>query len=235
MSALAKVFKTAKSLFRTINSPNTDTILDFNLGETGEYRIQNSSAEGYLIYVGANGPPDFDAAPALFSATLPANLAWPLPGSGIQNLYVVPRFRDSYGCISQNSHPTIIVLSPSGEVYLPIPPPQNVVTAPQANGNLSVFCQYPTLTLEAHPANIVQVWVGTSLPIDTTVPATYQTAINGTNINAVFGAYAPGTYYLAVAFYRSIDGAQSSVVLDSVVMPAVPADPEAVFTENVTL
>lgn len=214
--------------------PATDIfVTEYVTAQCGQYRIQNLAAEGYLIYVGVVTPPDFTQAASDFTASLPLVLSWPLPASGLETLYVVARYRDSYGCISQNSYPTIIVLSPTGRVFNPLPTPQEVIAYPQPNTNIAIAGQDPTYSMEDHPANKVNVWVDTVPPDTTTVP-TYQGTLDANYFRVAFGTYAPGLYYVAVAFYRTSDSAQSGIVSTTVTMPDIPGAPSAVFTDNVT-
>lgn len=207
----------------------------FEVGSKGQYRIQNTSAEGFLLYVGVNGPPDFDQPAASFSSTLPLTLNWPLPGTGIVTLHVVARYRDSWGCISQNRHATLIKLSPSGQVLLPLPTPLQVVAYPRPSTSIGMRASYPTRTFEPDPADKLKVWVSASGPPDINVGATNTTNITNDNIVTEFGTYSPGTYYVAVAFYRTVDQALSAAVYTTVEFPPLPGNPEAVFTDNVTL
>lgn len=206
--------------------------INYETEQSGEYRIQNSAAAGYLIYIGVNAMPDFTQPAASFSASLPITIAWPLPGSGIQSLYIVPRYRDSYGCISQNSHPWIIKIDPSGKLLGPLPTPESVYAAPKSNGNIMVTGQYPTQDLEDDPADKVRIWVSTGT-IDITATHTYQDNRTGSPWAIAYGSYAPGTYNVAVAYYRTLDGAMSTPVYTTVTFPEIPGI-SAIFTENIT-
>lgn len=208
--------------------------VEYVTDQSGEYRIQNNSAAGYLLFIGVNGPPNFDLPAYSFSPTVPLNVAWPLPGSGIQNLFIVPRLRDTWGCVSQNSHPWIIRLSPTGELLAPLPLPESVRAYPRPNGNINVIGQYPTFAFDRDPADKVRVWVDTVSPPSTAGTATHEGNVTGSPWSVSFGSYGPGTYYVAVAYYRTADGALSSFVYDTVVFPELPDSPQAVFTENIT-
>lgn len=201
--------------------------------QTGEYRIQNNAAVGYLVYIGVNGPPDFNQPASSFSASLPIVIAWPLPGSGIQSLYIVPRYRDTYGCISQNTHPWVIRLSPSGEVLAPLPAPQSIAAYPRGSGAINVIGQYPSYQIDSNVADKIRVWVSTGVPDPTTV-ATHEGSFTGTPWSVGFGSYGPGTYNLVVAYYRTVDGSLSPLVSTTVTFPDLPSAPTPVFTENIT-
>lgn len=222
---------------RIVSSQNSDfereVLHEYTTEQHGYYRIQNINARGYLLYVGINGFPDLTKPEQGFSATLPLSLNWPLPGSENQTLFVVPRYRDSYGCVSQNSYPKVIVLSPSGEVFPPLPTPQSLFATPKSNMNLSVMGLYPEYDISEHPGDRVRIWVGTSPP-DTSLPHTYQGPLSGPSFAIDFGSYSVGLYYLVVAFYRTADSALSGFATTTVTVPPIPNDPEAVFTENVT-
>lgn len=200
----------------------------------GQYRIQNNDAEGFLLYVGVNALPNFDQPANAFSVTLPLTLAWPLPGSEIVTLNVVARYRDSYGLISKNSYPTVIRLSPSGEVLLTIPIPVSVYAFPRANGNIKVMASYPTRGFERDPADKMKIWVATSGVPNVNVGADYVQSITNDIVVAEFGTYTPGTYNIAVAFFRTVDSALSTPVYMTVTFPELPGPLEAVLTDNIT-
>jgi hypothetical protein len=204
----------------------------YSKGPSGQYRTQNNNAEGYLLWVGVDAMPDYSQAADAFSATIPLVLAWPLPAVVNEVLYIVPRYRDTWGCISQNLHPWIIELSPTGQVLAPIPAPTNVSAQPRTNGNIAVFFAYPTLTLERNPANMVRVWVDT-VPPDTNDPPTYQQNVQTTPMVVAFGTYTPGLWYVSVALYRSLDSTTSPVVTTTVTFPDLPDALEPVYTDNV--
>lgn len=206
---------------------------EFTSNQRGQYRIQNLDAKGYLIYTAVNAVPDLLGEPADFSATLPLSVPITLPGEGIESLNVVARYRDSWGCVSQNSKPTIIMLDASGQLRLPVQPPINVRAYPKSGGKINVLADYPGLLVDVDPADYIRIWVAASIP-NTNLTYTHQEAINSEAISVSFGSYSPGTYYVAVALYRSVDGAVSGSVLTTVVFPVIPGNPEAVFTENVT-
>lgn len=207
--------------------------VSYTTDQTGQYRIQNNSAAGYLIWIGINGMPDLTKAPDAFSASLPITISQPLPGSGIQSLYVVPRYRDSYGCVSQNSHPWIIYLSPSGEVFAPLPTPQSIAAYPRANGNINIIGQYPSYVIDSHVAGKVRVWVSTGTPDPTTAP-TFEGGALTQSWSIGFGNYSPGTYNLVMCYYRTSDGAISPLVSATVIFPDLPTAPTPLFTENIT-
>lgn len=206
----------------------SDAPVEYVGASDGQYRIANASAAGYLLYVGIGTPPDFSAAANAFSVTLPATLAMPLPGDGIATLYVVSRFRDSYGCISQNTNPTLLYLTPSGPIFAPVPPPTNVIALSKSNGNIGVYGQYPGLTFDVNPANMVYVWSSPTGPPDTTIPPAYAASITTASFSIEFGSYTPGTTnYIAVALYRGTDSAKSAVVNLVVSVPSIPSPPSS--------
>lgn len=221
--------------FKTITLDTFDGDLQstYVAEQTSDYRIQNNSAVGYLLYVGVNGPPDFNKEAAYFSPTLPINLSWPLPDATTQVLYVVPRYRDSFGCISQNSNPKIITLTPTGRLKVALPTPESVGAYPRANGNILVMGQYPSFSIDEDAADKVTIWVSAS-EIDLNSAYTSRQNLTGSPWSILYGSYSPGTYNVAVRYYRSTDGAQSPVVMTTVTFPTIPDMLTPVFTENIT-
>jgi len=213
---------------------NHDFPLEYQTAQVGQYRIQNNSAAGYLVYIGVNCIPDFTQPAQGFSASLPVNVAWPLPGSGLQSLYVVPRYRDTYGCISQNSYPWVIVLSPTGQIRNPVQAPINISGVALSSSAMLIAGEYPSLSLDQFPADTIRVWVSTTNPPDTSGVPTFQGTVLNTPFTITGGSFVPGTYYAAVSLYRTVDGVVSGPVVVTVVFPVIPNGPQAVFTADVT-
>jgi hypothetical protein len=222
--------------FRVIqpDGTNPDAPLLYSMQPAGQYRIQNLSAQGYLLYVGVNAMPDFTQPASQFSATLPLALNWPLPGSQNVTLSVVPRLQDSWGCISQNSNPWTIVLTPTGLLNPPIAAPQNCFAGANPDASVSVGGQYPGFSTDTDPANMVYVWVSTSGPPSAIGPPSFMATLTQPLWSIQFGNYSPNTtVYIAVGLYRSSDGALSGIVQLEVSFPPLPTGPQAVFSSYV--
>ena len=200
---------------------------DFFTTLVGEYRIQNNSASGWLIYIGVDGPPDFEAEPAAFVTSLPAQIDYAL---GDYDLYVVPRKRDSYGCVSQNQYPNILKLTLSGPIKDDIAEPQDVFVYPRHDAKMRVLAQYPTFEVEEDPADKLGVWVDLDPEID---PPTSLTTITNNHPGVDFGEFLPGTYTVRIAFKRSSDSRLSPIVERTLVMPEIPGEPDAVYIGHI--
>lgn len=193
--------------------------------QNGGYRIQNSDAAGYAIWVGVNSLPDLTQPYDSFSATLPVLFAHALPGSGTQTIYVIPKIRDSYGVYSENQHPYILTLTSSGQVFNPIIAPYNVRAYTLSTSALKITGNYPGYVLDDNPADQVKIWVDADPNSD---PATYTSAVTGETFQVVFGSYSPGTYTLKVGLFRSVDSTVSSIVTLTIVFPALLLAPKLV-------
>lgn len=80
---------------------------------SGKYRVEGAALQ-YELYVGQDANPDFAAAPAAVSATLPFDYALAAPPSGTREYRLVCRVRNVYGLLSQNVYIRNIILSNTG-------------------------------------------------------------------------------------------------------------------------
>lgn len=200
--------------------------MDATTWQSGSYRVANDIA-GYNIYVGEDALPDFDSAPATFSATLPASVAITPPGVGTKTLYVVVREQDQYGLESQNQHPQLFRIDTAGElVRLPLTSPQGLQLSEMIGGYVRVLCVYPLLSDEEHPPSHWKVWAGTSEP-NTADPATLT--LTATKVLATqVGPFSPGEIHVKVAAYRNTDTAMSAVLYDTITLSSTPDQPQPV-------
>jgi hypothetical protein len=197
-----------------------------HLGISG---VRNDIA-GYNVYVGVDVLPDLEAPPTAFSQTLPVSVATTPPASGTRTYYVIVRLQNQYGLESQNQYVRTITVDSSGNLVLPpISPPQGLQLTAQPGGKIRVLSTYSGWHVDKSPATEWKVWVGTSPP-DTEVDVPVTTAPVVSNVLAVeTGPFLSGTtYYIAVALFRSDDGAYSNVVTGSVALPIIPGGIDAV-------
>jgi len=109
----------------------------------GAYRVADTDLKGFLLYVGSDGSPDFDADPAEVSATQPFTHTPTPPGSGSTKFHLVRRERDKYGLISQNTHEHIIEIDSNGD-QVPLAPTGSVevTLTDQGGGSVRVQAEY---------------------------------------------------------------------------------------------
>jgi hypothetical protein len=204
-------------------------VLIINSSQVGAYRVQNQ-IEGWLLYLGLNGPPDLTQPPAAFSASLPfsVNLT-PPPIGTLWTYYAVVRRQDLYGLQSQNQFTisTITIDSTGGLYEPPIPAPQNLVLYPRAGGNIIVQCVYPTANTDQFPATSWLIWIDVVVP-NPLNPPSYSVAVSGRILNTTIGPFAPGTYFVMVGLVRASDGALSSTIYSQVTIPQNPTEVTAV-------
>lgn len=195
------------------------------LGRCGGNRIQND-IEGWNVWIGIGVLPDLTSPPTTFSATLPISTVITPPGAGTLTHYVLITKQDVYGLNSQNQQYTTITIDSSGNLILPpIVIPQGLMLVLQADGFIRVFASYPSLVIDQYPATYWKVWVKSTPPnVGVDTPAAVV-LIDGYRLYKTIGSLSPGTYYVAVALYRTTDAALSDVLRGTIV---VPGDPEEV-------
>lgn len=195
-------------------------------GRYGYYRVQNLSKRGFNVYVGSGVLPDLTIAPTAFSSTLPILIPNPPPVFGQQTYYVVVREQDSYGVESQNQQPLTITIDNNANTILPVlNPPVALLSIPQPSTAIRVLAKYPTLAQDQYPADKWKVWINTAPPDPTVdIPTEIVNVAAGSFLSNI-GSYASGTYYVAVALYRTADGQQSAAISGTIVVPAVPSAP----------
>lgn len=86
----------------------------------GHYRVEGAAGQ-YELYVGVDADPDFTAAPAQISASLPFSYAVTPPGAGTKQYRMCLRYRNEYGLLSQNQYTRKFTLDAAGDLVLPDP------------------------------------------------------------------------------------------------------------------
>lgn len=194
------------------------------LQQSGRYRIANLATAGYDIWVSLGSAPDLSAAADYHVNSLPFSIPIGPPGVGTATYYIVIRKVDQYGLRSQNQRYSTITIDSTGNVVLPIPPtPQEVAIRPFKGGILRVLATYPTEQYEADPADI---WGVTILNLGTMMSIAYeQDVIAGQPLFLNADGYSAGDYEATVVLRRSIDGLESTPVVDETTYPDPPGVP----------
>lgn len=198
-------------------------------GARGSFRMEGDGA-GYNAYVGAGAPPDFTAAPDVYSAALPFTV--PLaaaPPATTVTYHVVVRAVDDYGLESQNQQASLFIVDDAGDELLPdIGMPQGLY-AEQDGTSIRVRANYPTLADEAHPADQWQIWIQDHAPVGLPDGSpTLYTSVNGPIMASLTGPYAADDYYVSVALSRSSDARVTEVITVQLTTLPAPAAPTAV-------
>jgi len=108
----------------------------------GVYRAAAASGQ-YELYVGVDSDPDFTAAPAQTSATLPFSYPVVAPGVGTKEYRLCVRWRDEYGVLGLNQHTQKFTLNAGGGLVTPDPSgPEDVQLVELPNLYLGVFAKY---------------------------------------------------------------------------------------------
>ncbi len=93
----------------------------------GSYRVADTTLEQYEIYIGEDANPDFSAAPAGTSASLPFSQGITPPGAGDTDFRATVRFRNRHNLISLNQYFRSFIVDSNGDLVLPDPSaPQDV-------------------------------------------------------------------------------------------------------------
>jgi hypothetical protein len=198
---------------------------------SGSHRRQNSTTSGYVAYVGAGSPPNFNQPPAVYSSTLPINVPLAPPLSGTLTYHVVIRARNSHGVESQNQKPFRITLDAAGNrVLAPITAPTNVSLRADPTSNILVAAEYPNLGVVEDPANSWYVWLSLvpTEPVDESFDPDNPTAsfpVVGSRFLGVISGMASGVYNCKIALFRSEDGLLGPIVNSTVELTAAPPEP----------
>jgi hypothetical protein len=192
--------------------------------QLGNYRVQNAIA-GYNVYLGAGVLPDLTTAPAVFSASLPFNVALTPPGLGTQTYYILVRQQDVYGIESQNQYCSTFTIDTSGNLVMPaLLAPTNLNVFQGTAGKLRVMAAYPGAASDQFPASSWKVWINTVLPNPGVDTPTAIVAVSGVNLILNAGPYSPGLLYVMVALFRATGGALSPTVYTTITINGPPAE-----------
>jgi hypothetical protein len=127
----------------------------------GLYRVADTTIEKYELYVGEDAAPDFTAAPATTSATLPITHALTPPGAGNKTFRYVTRFRNRYNLLSQNIYERSVTIDSGGAVVgSEVSDPYNV-TATETEGGEIVVQAYYNRALDSSPADTFNIYLNT--------------------------------------------------------------------------
>lgn len=185
---------------------------------------------GWIAFVGDGVLPDLDAAPFVYSATLPFDvpLSSFFPVSGTKNVFVTVRYRDQYGLESQNQRTTQYILTPTGLLRLPVPTPTALSVLLKNVGKIIIQANYTTANVDQDPATYWAVWVQRNSPADTSTPADLWMPVKGIRISPEYYPLESGQYYVTVGLFRLVDRQWSSFVTTSTVIQMPPTAPIAV-------
>jgi hypothetical protein len=183
----------------------------------GLYRIADEDLDWYELYVGEDGPPDFDAAPNATGATLPFDSATIVYGAG-HAYHLVVRRRNRHGLRSANVAETIFTIDPDG-VARTNPPSAPVILGwtPIAGGAflLKVAYYYPAdaAAIQADTYHIYATFDGsdpdpaTESPVAAAIPKAdgtgYYEYATATNAHGAIGK-------VLVRTLRSADSVESA-------------------------
>jgi hypothetical protein len=179
----------------------------------------NGMAAGYNVYIGVDALPDFEAAPASFSATLPIVIPTTPPMSGTKTYHVTVRKVNAAGLESQNQRSWSFTIGTLSQLVLPaIDAPVGVQAFVEREGAIRVVGTYPMAGQE-NAADEWRMWYDTVAP-DVADPYDMNRSVIGRNMTPlVTGGNPAGTYYIALALYRAADGYLSPETRIQVTVP----------------
>lgn len=198
--------------------------------QLGRYRLANNAKEGYCLYVGDGVLPILNGSPQAFAASLPFSYVVTPPGSGTKTFYTVVRKRNKYGLESQNQKPSLLIVNSAGHLIRnALDAPANLQLAAMPNAVLRVSAIYPLAGDDPFPADKWRIWVDVSPP-NTALTPTAEVAVAGNILFLDMTPFTPGTYFVAVALYRTIDTYTSPVTSATLIIPANPFRPKPVHS-----
>lgn len=200
----------------------------------GRYAIADAGAVLYEVYKGQDAAPDFTAAAAATSATLPIVHALAAPPSGTRTWHVVCRQRNAYNLVSQNRYARKFTINSSGTlVNSPLAEPESVTVTDTAGGAVQVAAVYYALR-DTTPADTFNVYA--KVGSDPTPGVDTPTAVLMTNS----GSWVSGVKYLdttltgyswgddlrvIVTAFRSSDSEESTNTTATTLMVGTTAPP----------
>lgn len=218
---------------------------------SGYYRIADTTLNAYEMYIGEDAEPDFTAAPAATSSTLPVSKVITPPGSGQTEFRVAILERNEYDLVSLNQYTRKVVVASAGTQVSTTTAPTGVTVTDFAGGKVRIAAQYsPEDDGQANRATHWQIFIsgdGTAPDPDADTP-TYVPMIGTTGrtyiltgnevLNHTAGPFANGsTIQVLVRTWRSSDGASStnttatSLTVGSI-LPAAPTRRAMFFGEG---
>ena len=127
----------------------------------GLYRAADTTIEKWELYVGEDASPDFTAAPATTSATLPITHALTPPGAGNKEFIYVTRFRNRYNLLSKNIYERSVTIDSGGAVVgADVSDPVNISAVETAGGEITVQAYYQRV-LDSSPADTFNIYINT--------------------------------------------------------------------------
>lgn len=122
------------------------------------YRIADSALALYELYVGQNQSPDYTAAPATTSATLPMSYALTPPTVGTRVFHLVCRKRNQYGLLSYNTFERTIEIDSTGARVTRKPTAPTFTAVETDGGYIFLRAEYPA-SHDAVPATHFRYYV----------------------------------------------------------------------------
>jgi hypothetical protein len=109
--------------------------LEYATAFTDRYRVEDTTQNLYELYVGEDGSdPDFTAAPAATSATLPFDYALTPPLAGTKEYRIARRYRNEFGVVNLNQYSESFTIDDAGALVVPDPTSPQDTALSDGNG-----------------------------------------------------------------------------------------------------
>jgi len=186
----------------------------------GLYRIEDTTADPYELYIGVDDDPDFDAAPADTSTGVAFSYALTPPGSGIREYRATVRERNVYDLVGLNIYTrSIWINSTGGEEPSTITAPYDVSLTDGDGGLVEVRARYSAES-DDDPGDTWAIYYrgdatdptpGVDTPDTSSMTAPAYFGGTAKYLNATIGPFPEGaTVHVIVRARRASDSEESS-------------------------
>jgi hypothetical protein len=193
-----------------------------------DYRVEDTTIEGYESYLGTDAAPDFDAAPWETFTTLPHESAALAAGHDYQ---LVIRRRNRFGLLSLNISPTMIGVDAGGAETATKPSaPTTVSVSPAAAGAVQVAAAYNYTADGTDAATIWAIWItddGSDPDPDNDVATATETMVQVSGVSILdytSGVYADAATIKVTVRTRRVDTGPVNVDSDNTDIHTTTAD-----------
>lgn len=195
---------------RAAGRPARPSPVEYSQQVSQAYRVADDSLDRYELYLGEDGPPDFDASgqPVATSPTLPFTHSVTPPGAGTKELQMIICKRNKFSLLSFNRYIQKLSIDTSGDEILGLlnGPEKTWILDTDELGYIQIMAKY--IPTERHPGDKWEIYAGNTTPVpgvDTPVYSADMVFSGGNSIvNQQIGPFT-GTVKAYVVVLRSDD------------------------------
>jgi hypothetical protein len=202
-----------------------------------DYRVADSTIEGYELYIGQDAAPDFTAAPDETFTALPHETG----ALAVDHAYqLATRYRNRYNLVSQNITSWRVTTDGAGDAEA-VPPtgPASTIVDPAAAGAVRIRAEYfPDVDGTTLAATIWAIWItsdGTDPDPDVdavTATETMTTETGYARLDYTSGTYADGLTIKVVVRTRRVDAGPANVDSTNTVITSTTSDTDGPSTPD---